>query len=125
MSTKDYQDPALSGATATSVDHFETACRSPACSIQGATMAEHNPLSTSCQAATRFFKGWADARRGGPDKAFQRIREGYEDNTRLGIKGPRPTRSRANRGRGSLLSSSLPPLPAGRHPRGVASCPRW
>ncbi len=37
------------------------------------------------RAACQWFRGWADARRGGPREGFRRIREGYEANTRLGM----------------------------------------
>ena len=49
MSTKDYLDQTLSGATAASVDHFETACHQlrcyvgdPAASVQAALAAAHS-----------------------------------------------------------------------------------
>jgi ATP/maltotriose-dependent transcriptional regulator MalT len=35
--------------------------------------------------ACRWFRGWADARMGQPRDAYRRIREAYEDNTRLGM----------------------------------------
>jgi tetratricopeptide (TPR) repeat protein len=35
--------------------------------------------------ACRWFRGWADARMGQPRDAHRRIREAYEDNTRLGM----------------------------------------
>jgi ATP/maltotriose-dependent transcriptional regulator MalT len=35
--------------------------------------------------AWRWFHGWADARKGGPHEGYQRIRDAYEDNTRLGM----------------------------------------
>ncbi len=37
------------------------------------------------RAAWRWFSGWADARKGEPREGFRRIREAYEDNTRLGM----------------------------------------
>ncbi|HTN50178.1 MAG TPA: AAA family ATPase [Burkholderiaceae bacterium] len=37
------------------------------------------------RAAWRWFSGWAEARKGEPRKGLGRIREGYEDNTRLGM----------------------------------------
>jgi DNA-binding winged helix-turn-helix (wHTH) protein len=33
----------------------------------------------------RWFRGWADARMGDPLEGYRRIREGYEENTRLGM----------------------------------------
>ena len=36
---------------------------------------------TACQ----WFRGWADARMGQPRDGYRRIREAYEDNTRLGM----------------------------------------
>ncbi|MCU0973469.1 MAG: AAA family ATPase, partial [Burkholderiales bacterium] len=33
----------------------------------------------------RWFRGWADARMGDPIEGYRRIREGYEENTRLGM----------------------------------------
>jgi DNA-binding winged helix-turn-helix (wHTH) protein len=35
--------------------------------------------------ACRWFRGWADARTGRPRDGYRRIREAYEDNTRLGM----------------------------------------
>ncbi len=35
--------------------------------------------------ACRWFRGWADARMGRPREGYRRIREAYEDNTRLGM----------------------------------------
>jgi DNA-binding winged helix-turn-helix (wHTH) protein/tetratricopeptide (TPR) repeat protein len=35
--------------------------------------------------ASRWFRGWADARRGEPHEGFRRIREAYEENSRLGM----------------------------------------
>jgi ATP/maltotriose-dependent transcriptional regulator MalT len=35
--------------------------------------------------ASRWFHGWADARRGQPREGYRRIREAYEDHTRLGM----------------------------------------
>jgi DNA-binding winged helix-turn-helix (wHTH) protein/tetratricopeptide (TPR) repeat protein len=35
--------------------------------------------------ACRWFRGWADARLGSPRDGYRRIREAYEDNTRLGM----------------------------------------
>ena len=35
--------------------------------------------------ACRWFRGWADARLGRPRDGYRRIREAYEDNTRLGM----------------------------------------
>ncbi len=35
--------------------------------------------------ACRWFRGWADARMGQPRDGYRRIREAYEDNTRLGM----------------------------------------
>jgi hypothetical protein len=35
--------------------------------------------------ASRWFRGWADARRGQPRDGYRRIREAYEDNTRIGM----------------------------------------
>jgi DNA-binding winged helix-turn-helix (wHTH) protein/tetratricopeptide (TPR) repeat protein len=35
--------------------------------------------------ACRWFRGWADARMGRPRDGYRRIREAYEDNTRLGM----------------------------------------
>jgi hypothetical protein len=35
--------------------------------------------------ASRWFRGWADARMGRPRDGYLRIREAYEDNTRLGM----------------------------------------
>ena len=35
--------------------------------------------------AYRWFRGWADARMGRPRDGYRRIREAYEDNTRLGM----------------------------------------
>ena len=35
--------------------------------------------------ACRWFRGWADARMGEPHDGYRRIREAYEDNTRLGM----------------------------------------
>lgn len=35
--------------------------------------------------ASRWFRGWADARRGEPREGYRRIREAYEQNTRLGM----------------------------------------
>ena len=35
--------------------------------------------------ACRWFRGWADARTGQPRDGYRRIREAYEDNTRLGM----------------------------------------
>ncbi len=35
--------------------------------------------------ACRWFRGWADARQGQPRDGYRRIREAYEDNTRLGM----------------------------------------
>ena len=35
--------------------------------------------------ACRWFRGWADARMGKPRDGYRRIREAYEDNTRLGM----------------------------------------
>jgi hypothetical protein len=35
--------------------------------------------------ASRWFRGWADARMGAPRDAYQRIRGAYEDNARLGM----------------------------------------
>ena len=35
--------------------------------------------------ACRWFRGWADARMGDPREAYRRIREAYEENTRLGM----------------------------------------
>src|SRR5208283_3384096 len=35
--------------------------------------------------ACRWFRGWADARMGRPREGHRRIREAYEDNTRLGM----------------------------------------
>jgi hypothetical protein len=35
--------------------------------------------------ASRWFRGWADARMGRPRDGYRRIREAYEDNTRLGM----------------------------------------
>jgi DNA-binding winged helix-turn-helix (wHTH) protein/tetratricopeptide (TPR) repeat protein len=37
------------------------------------------------RAACRWFRGWADARMGEPLEGHRRIREGYEENTRLGM----------------------------------------
>jgi DNA-binding winged helix-turn-helix (wHTH) protein/tetratricopeptide (TPR) repeat protein len=37
------------------------------------------------RAASRWFRAWADARKGAPREAHRRIREAYEDNTRLGM----------------------------------------
>ena len=37
------------------------------------------------RAACRWFRGWADARMGQPRDGYRRIREAYEDNTRLGM----------------------------------------
>jgi hypothetical protein len=37
------------------------------------------------QNACRWFRGWADARMGHPREGYRRIREGYEENTRLGM----------------------------------------
>ena len=37
------------------------------------------------RAAWRWFSGWADARNGEPLEGFRRIREAYEENTRLGM----------------------------------------
>ena len=37
------------------------------------------------QMACRWFHGWADARMGRPRDGYRRIREAYEDNTRLGM----------------------------------------
>ena len=37
------------------------------------------------QTACRWFRGWADARMGRPRDGYRRIREAYEDNTRLGM----------------------------------------
>jgi hypothetical protein len=36
------------------------------------------------QIACRWFRGWADARMGQPRDGYRRIRQAYEDNTRLG-----------------------------------------
>ena len=38
------------------------------------------------QMACRWFRGWADARMGQPRDGYRRIREAYEDNTRLGMR---------------------------------------
>jgi len=35
--------------------------------------------------ACRWFRGWAEARMGEPGEGFRRIREAYEENTRLGM----------------------------------------
>jgi hypothetical protein len=35
--------------------------------------------------ASRWFRGWADARMGRPREGYRHIREAYEDNTRLGM----------------------------------------
>jgi len=35
--------------------------------------------------ASRWFSGWADARRGQPREGYRRIREAYEQHTRLGM----------------------------------------
>ena len=35
--------------------------------------------------ASRWFRGWANARMGEPREGYRRIREGYEENTRLGM----------------------------------------
>jgi ATP/maltotriose-dependent transcriptional regulator MalT len=35
--------------------------------------------------AWRWFHGWADARMGAPSDGYQRIRDAYEENTRLGM----------------------------------------
>ena len=35
--------------------------------------------------ACRWFRGWADARMGQPHEAYRRIRQAYEENTRLGM----------------------------------------
>ena len=35
--------------------------------------------------AWRWFHGWADARKGAPHEGYQRIRDAYEENTRLGM----------------------------------------
>jgi hypothetical protein len=35
--------------------------------------------------ASRWFRGWADARMGEPREGYRRIREGYEENVRLGM----------------------------------------
>lgn len=35
--------------------------------------------------ACRWFRGWADARMGEPREGYRRIREGYEENTQLGM----------------------------------------
>jgi tetratricopeptide (TPR) repeat protein len=35
--------------------------------------------------AYRWFRGWADARMGRPREGYRRIREAYDDNTRLGM----------------------------------------
>jgi DNA-binding winged helix-turn-helix (wHTH) protein len=35
--------------------------------------------------AHRWFRGWADARKGRPREAYRRIREAYDDNTKLGM----------------------------------------
>ena len=35
--------------------------------------------------AWRWFRGWADARMGAPRDGYERIREAYEDNARLGM----------------------------------------
>lgn len=35
--------------------------------------------------ACRWFRGWADARMGEPREGYRRIREAYEENTRLGM----------------------------------------
>ena len=35
--------------------------------------------------ACRWFRGWADARMGAPRDGYQRIRDAYEDNVRLGM----------------------------------------
>ena len=37
-------------------------------------------------AACRWFRGWADAWKGEPREGYRRIREGYEENTRLGMR---------------------------------------
>jgi DNA-binding winged helix-turn-helix (wHTH) protein len=37
------------------------------------------------QTAHRWFRGWADARRGTPREGYRRIREAYDDNARLGM----------------------------------------
>ena len=37
------------------------------------------------RAACRWFRGWADARLGKPLEGYRRIREAYEENTRLGM----------------------------------------
>jgi DNA-binding winged helix-turn-helix (wHTH) protein len=37
------------------------------------------------QAACRWYRGWADARRGQPREGYRAIREAYEDNMRLGM----------------------------------------
>src|SRR5208282_957578 len=37
------------------------------------------------ETACRWFRGWADARMGRPRDGYRRIREAYEDNTRLGM----------------------------------------
>jgi len=36
--------------------------------------------------ASRWFRGWADARMGEPLEGYRRIREAYEENTRLGMR---------------------------------------
>jgi len=35
--------------------------------------------------ACQWFRGWVEARRGEPREGYRRIREGYEENTRLGM----------------------------------------
>ena len=37
------------------------------------------------RAASRWFRGWADARMGKPHEGYRSIREAYEENTRLGM----------------------------------------
>jgi ATP/maltotriose-dependent transcriptional regulator MalT len=37
------------------------------------------------RAARRWFRGWAEARQGRPLEGWRRIREAYEENTRLGM----------------------------------------
>jgi hypothetical protein len=37
------------------------------------------------RSACRWFRGWADARRGEPLEGYRRIREAYEENVRLGM----------------------------------------
>ena len=48
------------------------------------TLVEEFALAQG-RAACKWFRGWADARRGEPREGYRRIREGYEANMRLGM----------------------------------------